>query len=475
MQESSKRTRAITIFQMRFPSNALSSLSREGSGGLGYGEVAREHEMEPSMTDAEAEPIENEARPNFRPSFLLASWALRDASAFDAYFREDGHRTVKGWVTDGALSAVAVLSTAQRSVGWKGHVCEIGVHHGRYAVALSLLRQPGERTVAIDVFEDQQLNVDQSGKGDYAIFTATIKKWLGASPDVSVIRGDSLSVTAERVIDHVGGRIRLFSVDGSHTREHTLNDIAIAEGSLTEGGVVVVDDFFNPAWPGVPEAIFAYLAGPDRPEKLEPIGYGDNKFYFTTKAAVEYYQNVIANVVVPKTLRSKQVLLHGRRATFFTLPPPITMFSGFKLPIGHQVGFGKQCDASRSLGAGWYQPQAEGVWSQGDGGGLILELEPRHVREPVTLQLRFSLAISPGNSTPYTQVWANGRLVQRVRPAHPTTICDAKVVIEPNWIGPDGRIELWLRNPNPVSPRSVAINPDPRTLGVFLSTVSRKT
>ena len=68
----------------------------------------------------------------------------------------------------GAIELICRLGKAQLEMGIAGHVAEIGVHHGRSFILLALLARAGEKAVAIDVFEQQELNVDRSGRGDLA-------------------------------------------------------------------------------------------------------------------------------------------------------------------------------------------------------------------------------------------------------------------------------------------------------------------
>ena len=45
--------------------------------------------------------------------------------------------------------------------------------------------------------------------------------------------------------------MRLFSVDGGHTAELARHDMLTADGAIGEQGIIILDDFFNEAWPGV--------------------------------------------------------------------------------------------------------------------------------------------------------------------------------------------------------------------------------
>ena len=84
-------------------------------------------------------------------------------------YATEGHLAVEGWLGIGALGLTVAISERQLSRGIRAAVGEIGVHHGRYFIALALLREKSERAVAIDVFEDQHLNVDYSGSGNREI------------------------------------------------------------------------------------------------------------------------------------------------------------------------------------------------------------------------------------------------------------------------------------------------------------------
>ena len=165
----------------------------------------------------------------------------------DRYMTE-GMPEVIGWFDYQALLALRVLSSHQLANGVTGGVAEIGVHHGKSFAALCLLNLDGEgftgsgavhRALAVDVFDDQLLNTDGSGEGDLEIFRATVRAWCGedclAPHRLTILQQDSSTLTAMHVIDQSGGvRPRIFSIDGSHTAEHTEADMRTAAGSICE-------------------------------------------------------------------------------------------------------------------------------------------------------------------------------------------------------------------------------------------------
>jgi hypothetical protein len=79
------------------------------------------------------------------------------------------------------------------------------------------------------------------------------RKYEGNEP--LIVKRNSLEVTADHLLEWAGGSCRLFSVDGGHSMEVALHDLRLAHSVKVEGGVVMVDDYFDPKFPGVSEAV----------------------------------------------------------------------------------------------------------------------------------------------------------------------------------------------------------------------------
>jgi hypothetical protein len=167
---------------------------------------------------------------------------------------------VEGWLDAFSGRAILELSRYQSEIGARGAVAEIGVHHGRLFLVLYLSTRRDERAIAIDVFGQQHLNVDKSGRGDKEIFLRHVDRIAGSRDGLVVIEDSSLNLGAESLAGR-HGRIRLFSIDGAHTEEATTNDLRLAEAAMTDEGVVVIDDCFNEYWPEVSWALAKYLLG----------------------------------------------------------------------------------------------------------------------------------------------------------------------------------------------------------------------
>ena len=90
------------------------------------------------------------------------------------YIKRD-HKKIEGWYSQDALELIVVLSSIQISENITGALCEIGVHHGRSFVLLSLLSQSDETCIAIDLFESQGQNIENSGCGDKDFLLKNLK------------------------------------------------------------------------------------------------------------------------------------------------------------------------------------------------------------------------------------------------------------------------------------------------------------
>ncbi len=206
----------------------------------------------------------------------------------NAYLKH-GQFLVKGWLLPGAPEAIVLLSEEQRRSGLAGGTAEIGVHHGKLFILLYLLGRENEPAVAIDLFSQQELNVDNSGAGDLERF----KRNLGRHADTSrllVHEGDSTQLVSEDLLRLCRGPLRMISIDGGHTARITAHDLATSEGALMEGGIIILDDCFNEMWPGVVDGVHQYFS---ERRAIVPFGVGANKTFFCHRPFARQYADVL--------------------------------------------------------------------------------------------------------------------------------------------------------------------------------------
>jgi hypothetical protein len=191
---------------------------------------------------------------------------------------------VHGWLLPEAARCIVCLDDAQRRNGVRGSVAEIGVHHGKLFILLCLLRNEGEIAVGYDLFGRQDQNIDASGKGALEVLRDHLQHMNVDASGVKLITANSLDLTAAGVLGDSESPVRLFSIDGGHTADITRNDLSIAAEAIADDGVIILDDFFNEAWPGVSTGTAQFFR--DNPQKLVPFAILGNKVFFTRAQAV---------------------------------------------------------------------------------------------------------------------------------------------------------------------------------------------
>ena len=171
---------------------------------------------------------------------------------------------VEGWA--GSAESIFLLEpllSLQRDCDELG-AFEIGVHHGRYLIALHAACERGSRSLGVDLFEVQAKNVDRSGFGDLATARSNIDKFAPEPHLVDLMMLDSLELTESSLNDIRGrnGGFRLASVDGGHTPIHVVSDTRAAATVVSPGGFVILDDFFHPNFPGVTGGFYRLMETP---------------------------------------------------------------------------------------------------------------------------------------------------------------------------------------------------------------------
>jgi hypothetical protein len=182
---------------------------------------------------------------------------------------------IEGWfVYDAALMFMA-YNQLIAAAGIAGDTLEIGVYYGLSAIAIASLRGKGRKMYAIDLFEQLGPNVAYGAGQSYRTrFEENMRSFFGATDFLVPIAGAS-------------GRLRSsdfphsFSfchVDGGHSPEETCSDLTFAADILLPGGLLALDDYFNPQHPGVCEGALDFKRL--HSGVLQPVAIGFNKVIF---------------------------------------------------------------------------------------------------------------------------------------------------------------------------------------------------
>lgn len=227
-------------------------------------------------------------------------------------YRERGLAQVTGWFEGESAEVIGLLLAHQLELGVTGNVAEIGVHHGKSFLLLANGLRRAEQAFALDVFGDQDKNLDRSGLGDRAAFESNVAAWA-PDADVSILQLSSLEVTPASALDTFG-EVRVMSIDGGHTAAITAHDLRLAEACVAERGIVVLDDLLNPHWMGVLSGFGDYFGSGAR---LTPFAYSPNKLYLSPSPVVATAYAARLREVVPDLLGKPNVEFFGHQVDVY--------------------------------------------------------------------------------------------------------------------------------------------------------------
>lgn len=188
------------------------------------------------------------------------------------------YNSIPGYFTLEAALLFIAYNQLVAAHGITGDVLEIGVHHGRSAIVVGSFPAHGRKFVAVDLFDKlQELNSSASGSGNQESFLSNMKQFFDDLSFLTTIEGLSSTLSVETL----GNQFAFCHIDGGHSPEETYNDLDLCCQLLKSGGLLVLDDYFNPAFPGVSEGAVQFKL--EHGDQLTPIAIGFNKVIFQKK------------------------------------------------------------------------------------------------------------------------------------------------------------------------------------------------
>jgi hypothetical protein len=163
---------------------------------------------------------------------------------------------VPGWFTLTDHEMFVAINAIQEKFAISGNILEIGTFCGKSGALLSLLASPEETVSLLDLFDDVEFE-DVLDTPHYRKMTITkVHETLDKfGQGYKLIPGNSLEVT--KIIPIAPHRI--IHIDGSHQYEVVKMDLLNSLKYLTEGGVIILDDYRNFQYPGVGRAFWEFV------------------------------------------------------------------------------------------------------------------------------------------------------------------------------------------------------------------------
>ena len=176
-----------------------------------------------------------------------------------------GYGRLAGDLVDAVLRAICAVSFARSNRGGGVKIMEIGVLYGLNLTGMYNIVRTEYETVlftAIDPFEGyygQKLDAGLAFPVTEKFFRINLARNQVAEQDIAVFKGFSSdpaiqAANAKKTFD-------LIFVDGDHSYEGVKRDVDFYGTLLSSGGLLIIDNYGDAAWPGVTRYVDAELFG----------------------------------------------------------------------------------------------------------------------------------------------------------------------------------------------------------------------
>jgi hypothetical protein len=257
----------------------------------------------------------------------------------DRYLRLNFYK-IEGYMDRLDASIYRELIVAQIESGIAGSLVEIGVHYGRSFFVLAAGRCGTEKSLGVDLFEEDELYKHPHRIGRLVGFKSNCQKLNFQFSSDEILKKSSLELSPDEIVKRVG-RVRFFSIDGGHMYQHVANDLALAEKVMVSGGVICMDDILCPLWPEVSIATYDWLRSAACP--FVPFLITNGKLYICGRDYASYYWNLLDSDKRLKSSKVRDITVLGSSVT--VLSPSSTARRADRwmkriVSIGKRINFG---------------------------------------------------------------------------------------------------------------------------------------
>lgn len=170
-----------------------------------------------------------------------------------------------------------IAKNAQENI--KGDFCELGVAFGKSAIGLSHLKREEETLYLYDFFVSEKLSQENA--------TSVIEKY-GNYKNIEWRIVDLYKLDKGDIVFENG--LRFLHIDSCHQHTTVLKDLRNFTPHIVENGVICIDDFNDPEYPGVNTAIAEFINS-EEGKDWRIFAIGANKAYVCRKNYFDFYRN----------------------------------------------------------------------------------------------------------------------------------------------------------------------------------------
>ena len=188
------------------------------------------------------------------------------------YFENIVDKNVTGWFYGfDNIIIHNILKSVQKDI--TGDVCEIGVAFGKSAVAISNYKRPEDKFYLYEIFDEEMKQGAENNIRTYGTFE-----------NVEWRIENTTELSSEAV--NFDKPLRLLHIDGCHEHYAVVNDLTLFNDKMTKDGVIVLDDYNDPEYPGVNSGCLEFLY---KNGDWTLFAIGQNKAYMCRKEFHNFY------------------------------------------------------------------------------------------------------------------------------------------------------------------------------------------
>lgn len=175
------------------------------------------------------------------------------SSGVTAYLRAT---PIAGYMNIDDAQHFSLVLGLQNACGPHGDILEIGTFFGRSASIIATLMRPGERLVVCDAYNTNTTIDKYPNYPSVEQFRENVRLVAPDFDQASLVIHNCLSKDLKLPPDD---RFRCAHIDAGHSHEEALFDLRLVADHIVKGGLIIVDDYLHPSWPGVTTAVEAFL------------------------------------------------------------------------------------------------------------------------------------------------------------------------------------------------------------------------
>ncbi len=202
-------------------------------------------------------------------------------SSTTAKYINDIAPQLDGWFYPLDMMMFGMIEAFHRSLSLSGDIAEIGVWKGKSLALLAMISPVKDQLYAMDLFGDDLLEQTQHN------ITRFVAPELASR--ISYLKGNTADYSSSYLQALFKNKLRVLHIDAGHEYHEVLHTLTLAAPFMQDYGVIIMDDYQDREFPGVPAATLDYCYETAQ-GRWVPFLAGANKMYLANPVYAKLFQ-----------------------------------------------------------------------------------------------------------------------------------------------------------------------------------------